>query len=69
MIKMHNDGKEKSQSFEASISDFDDIPTQFGYNAEEAITNLKKEVVKTIKKLQEIDYEKIIMVDCVSKPI
>lgn len=70
-INVHNDGKEKWQSFEATVNNTDDYLDLTGYGAtqEEAIEELKKKVDEYIKKLQGIDYSKINKVDWAGKPI
>lgn len=68
MIRVHNDGKEKSFSFDASI-EVDDLGCAFGATEEEAIRILKEMVEGQIKRLQEIDYTKITYVDCLGLPI
>ena len=58
-LQIHNDGKEKYQSFEARLDDRDTTIYLEGYgeNKDEAIENLKKQVDLKIKELQEIDWE------------
>jgi hypothetical protein len=71
-IKIHNDGKEKYQSFEASIDskDIDDYNLiGYGETEEEAISELEVLIDKRIKLLQNIDWDKIRYVDCVGKTV
>lgn len=70
-VNIHNDGKEKYQSFEAMINSCNDYLDLTGYGAdqEEAIKELKNKVDEYIKKLQEIDYSKISFVDWAGKHI
>lgn len=67
-IKLHNDGKEKSFSFEASIDDAC-VGTVFGDSKESAIEALKQDVNSLIKKLQNIDYNDILEVDYAGNPL
>jgi len=61
-LKIHNDGKEKHESFEARIYDENNnsIIEGYGYDKEEAILNLRlkidEEIVK-VNKLKDIDFE------------
>lgn len=57
-LQIHNDGKEKWQSFEAKLDDSEsDIYLEgYGYNKEQAISALKECVNAKIKELQEIDW-------------
>jgi len=60
-LKIHNDGKEKYESFEARIYDENNsIIEGYGYDKEEAILNLRlkidEEIVK-VNKLKDIDFE------------
>lgn len=67
MIKLHihNDGKEKYNSFEARLNDFDsDIYLEgYGQDKEEAIKELKEKVEQKIKEYQEIDWSNFDWVD------
>lgn len=58
-LQIHNDGKEKHQSFEARLNDNDSTVYLEGYgeDKEEAIEKLKKQVDLKIKELQDIDWE------------
>lgn len=58
-LQIHNDGKEKCQSFEAKLSYVDSFIhlDGYGYNKEEAISQLKEAVQSRIKELQEIDWD------------
>ena len=60
-LKIHNDGKEKHNSFEARIYDEDDNYELVGYGEDipEAIADVKKEIdeeIKRINKLKDIDF-------------
>lgn len=67
-IRIHNDGKEKDLSFEASIGDLF-LETCFGETQEEAIDNLKTIVEKHIKELQNLDYENVRKIDGLGREI
>lgn len=69
MIKIHNDGKEKSFSFEAQIVLDNVSACEFGASEEEAVENLKNKVASIIKELQAIDFQKRIQVDCFGNPL
>ena len=71
MIRVHNDGKGKWQSWEADLDEDSwdlwtsgSAPNMVGYGEDEAeaIEDLKKGVAYCIKHLQEIDYSKRIYV-------
>ena len=72
-VALHNDGKEKYQSFEASLKEPECICGThlmgFGASREEAIEELRTKVQEEIKRLQEIDYDDVIPVDCLGKPL
>lgn len=56
-LQIHNDGKEKYQSFEARLKEEGVIYLEgYGENKEEAVEELKKQVDLKIKELQEIDW-------------
>lgn len=57
-LQIHNDGKEKYQSFEARLQEVEPLVFLDGYgeNKEEAIQNLKTNVQEKIRELQNIDY-------------
>jgi hypothetical protein len=67
MIKIHNDGKGKSESFEA-YSDYDVLPG-FGQTEEEAVDNYEKNVKDYISVLQSLDYTERIVVDFNGKEV
>ena len=82
MIHIHNDGKGKSQSFEATIGDIDEFGNKLlggdnvvGYGAtpEEAIEELKQAVQKHINtltaQLSAVDYSQTLPVDWAGKPL
>ena len=59
MIKVHNDGKEKAQSFRASITMLDGDIFEIGYgkNEKEAMDNLRASiVVKMVEINNKFDY-------------
>lgn len=58
-LQIHNDGKEKHQSFEARLDDRNSTVYLGGYgeDKEEAINNLKKQVTLKIQELQNIDWD------------
>lgn len=66
-ILLHNDGKGKDMSFEASI-DYCSPGTAYGETKEEAIEQLKNDVAHLIEKLKNLDYNDILMVDCFGGP-
>jgi len=70
-VNVHNDGKEKYQSFEAHLNEEESKDCFSGYGAdkEEAISELKSHVQLKIKELQEINYNDILWVECCGKPI
>ena len=62
-LQIHNDGKERYQSFEARlIEEYSDL-SGYGANLEESILELKKKVDEMIKNLKEIDWENFDIVD------
>lgn len=65
-LKIHNDGKNKHQSFEVSLDDSESTAYLIGYgeNVEEGKEQLKKQIEKYIQELQSIDFEKFDWVDC-----
>lgn len=69
MILIHNDGKEKDQSFEASVDVRGSYTSAYGATREEAIQNLKVEVALLRKELDEINYEEATMIDCMGRPL
>lgn len=66
-ILLHNDGKGKVMSFEASL-DYSYVDTAFGETKEEAIEQLKNNVQQLIEQLKKLDYNDILMVDCFGGP-
>ena len=70
-VKVHNDGKEKWQSFDASLDDSksDIYLCGYGSNKEEAIEELKLNIKKKIEELQNINFDNITFVDCLGNPI
>ncbi len=82
MIHIHNDGKGKRQSFEASIGDKDEFGnkllagegvTGYGATQEEAIAELKTNVQNYLDsiavKLAAVDYTQTIPTDWQGKPL
>lgn len=84
MIKVHNDGKEKYQSFEASIDiqGLGDVPalmnanshgnahvTGYGATEEEAITNMKKAAVAIQVEIARAIAQSVQYVDCLGEPL
>lgn len=67
-IKIHNDGKEKVMSFEASL-EHQHLGLGFGETEEEAINDLKVGVETLLKELQNLDYSQIEYVDCFGNPL
>jgi SHS2 domain-containing protein len=63
MIKVHNDGKGKYQSFEAYITGDIDI-RGYGETEEEAITELKYKLDELIHTISNTDFNLIQYVDC-----
>lgn len=70
-VKIHNDGKEKWQSFDASLDDSksDIYLCGYGSNKEEAINELKLNVQKKIEELQSINFDNLNWVDCVGNSL
>lgn len=63
-LQIHNDGKEKYQSFEARLIEYEYLDLSgYGANLEESILELKKKVDEMIKNLNEIDWDNFDMVD------
>ena len=58
-LQVHNDGKEKWQSFEARLDESASniYLNGYGKNKEEAISELKTRVEDKIKELQSIDWD------------
>lgn len=58
-LQVHNDGKEKWQSFEARLDESASniYLNGYGENKEEAISELKTRVEDKIKELQSIDWD------------
>jgi hypothetical protein len=61
-LKIHNDGKEKYESFEARIYDSSDnkILEAYGADKDEAILNLRIKIdnlIEEVKKLKDIDFD------------
>lgn len=58
-LQIHNDGKEKWQSFEARLDESESTIYLCGYgeNKEQAIEELKNKVQDKIKELQNINWE------------
>jgi hypothetical protein len=71
IVKLHNDGKEKYQSFGASLDESDSDVYLEGYGAtkEEAIEALKERVLLKIEEMKNIDYDNVIVVDCLGNPL
>lgn len=66
-ILLHDDGKGKAISFEASL-DYSYPDTAYGETKEEAIEQLRNNVLQLIEKLKKLDYDDILMVDCFGGP-
>lgn len=58
-LQIHNDHKEKHQSFEARLNTDESLIYLEGYGVdkEEAVSGLKKRVSEKIKELQDIDWD------------
>lgn len=69
MILIHNDGKEKYQSFEASVDVSGAYVYAYGETQEEAIDNLKIEVSQLTRRLQSVDYSDTQQVDCMGRKL
>lgn len=72
IIKIHNDGKEKHQSFEASVFNVEENNTEiigYGESLVEALYEMKLKLNSKILELQNINYDNFIYVDCVGKEI
>lgn len=67
-ILIHNDGKEKWQSFDARFN-VPYLDYGFGSNQQEAIDDLKQKVNELIKILQNINYDETIEVAWDNTPI
>ena len=63
MIKIHNDGKEKWQSFEATWNEQGFYLQAYGETEQEAIDNLKKERDILIMNLNNVDFSEVVYVD------
>ncbi len=66
-IKIHNDGKEKCESFEAYL----ELPIvcEFGSTQEEALEKLRYKIGSLIDELNEMQFNNIVHVDCFGKPV
>lgn len=53
-IKIYNDGKEKYDSFEASIEGFNEYETTYGQTEKEAVEELKKIIQRKIIQLNDL---------------
>lgn len=64
-LQIHNDGKERYNSFEARLDEYDSLIYLEGYgeDREEAIKELKEKVEQKIKEYQAIDWENFYWVD------
>ena len=60
MIKIHNDGKEKWQSFEATCDEQGIYLQAYGETEQEAIDNLRKERDNLIMKLNNVDFSEVV---------
>lgn len=61
IVEIFNDGKEESQSFEASLDEetrYSLTLVTYGESEEEAVSNLKERVQELILQLQSIDWTK-----------
>ena len=63
MIKIHNDGKGKWQSFEATWDEQGFYLQAYGETEQEAIDNLKKERDILIMNLNNVDFSEVVYVD------
>jgi len=70
-VNIHNDYKEKKDSFGATLNEEESYIFMDGYGAseEEAINDLKISILRKIEELKNIDFSKIIYVDCLGEPI
>jgi hypothetical protein len=66
-IQIHNDGKEKHNSYEARLSDL--ALCGFGATQEEAIADLKRLVKGLVDSLRHINYDDVTMVDWSGHPL
>lgn len=66
-VKIHNDGKEKRESFEARLEDIN--LTGFGSTQEEAIADLKRLVQGLVASLRNVNYDDVTMVDWQGQPL
>ncbi len=66
-IKIHNDGKQKWQSFTGTI-DIDRIDV-FEETEADAVAMVKKEVENLIESLKSIDYDKPVMINFDGTPV
>lgn len=62
-LQIHDDGKEKYNSFEARLIDPDSYLEGYGQDKEEAIKELKQKVEQKIKEYQEIDWDNFDWID------
>ena len=63
MTKIHNDGKEKWQSFEATWDEQGICLQAYGESEQEAIDNLREERDNLIMNLNNIDFNEVVYVD------
>ena len=63
MIKIHNNGKEKQQSFEATWDEQGFYLQGQGESEQEVIDNLKKERDILIMNLNNVDFSEVVYVD------
>ena len=63
MIKIHNDGKGKWQSFEATWDKQGFYLQAYGESEQEAIYNLRKERDILIMNLNNVDFSEVVYVD------
>lgn len=63
MIKIHNDGKGKWQSFEATLDEQGIYLQAYGETEQEAVDNLRKERDILIMNLNNVDFSEVVYVD------
>jgi len=68
-VNIHNDGKQKRQSYEAYLDGKASNIVGYGASEAEAVENLKIEVANYIMLLQTIDYSNTVQVDCSGEPL
>jgi hypothetical protein len=66
-VLIHNDGKNKRNSYEARLSDL--ALCGFGATQEEAIADLKRLVQGLVASLRNINYDEVTIVDWDNQPL